>query len=155
MKITNATPFFNVFNNGFTYLCNDENGDLWIRSVAGKWAKLSSIPMKFDDLLADFDAFIANNQPSTEADVITDNKGSTVVEPPKYIPPPALDFKVVKNSDGLTLEWKGVNIETLTASGAWIGEKNVSGAEVITKSGEYTLTYIGDDDSTDSLTVKI
>ncbi len=79
--ITNSEAIFDPFNNGFIYLCSAEDGTYWIRSVAGSWAQLSAKPLSFETLLADF----AKSTPKTEAEVIAENKGGTVVAPTKSI----------------------------------------------------------------------
>ena len=91
MKIVNSTPLINLINNGFVYLCQDDTGAYWMRSVAGKWAQVVAKPVGTDDLDADFQTFLAKNTPATEVDLKADNTDQIVVEPVKVMPAPAPD----------------------------------------------------------------
>lgn len=88
MKIINSEPILNFINHGFIYLCVADDGSYWIRSVAGKWAKLTAKPMDFASLEEDFNNFV-KNKTATEVEVKADNTDQIVIEPIKKIIPPA------------------------------------------------------------------
>lgn len=88
MKITNVTPLFNPVNNGFMYLCQADDGSVWVRSVAGNWAQIkTSVPMDTDTVAADFDAFQKKGLSISENDVKVDNAAQVVIDPVKDIAP--------------------------------------------------------------------
>lgn len=84
MNIISSGEIFNFINDGFMYLCRADDGSLWLRSTAGKWAQIKgSTPMQLEDLQADFQAFLKSGAIVTENDVKVDNSSQTVVDPAK------------------------------------------------------------------------
>lgn len=82
MKLISSGEQFNYSNNGFMYLCRMDDGSLWLRSVAGKWAQIkTSNPMSFEEIQADFQAFLKSGNVVTENDIKVDNASQLVVDP--------------------------------------------------------------------------
>ncbi len=82
MRLISSGEIFNPNNNSFIYLCRDDEGSLWLRSSAGNWAKIeTSSPMGFDDVSADFDAFMQLGKIITENDIKVDNASQIVIDP--------------------------------------------------------------------------
>ena len=72
----------------------------------------------------------------------------TVTTPPP--PEPTLDFSAdpstINSGESSTLNWSAANVDTCTASGAWSGDKGLSGSEstgALTETSTYTLTCDG------------
>jgi len=82
-KLLNAVPYPDFNNLGFVYLGQADDGTFWVRSVAGKWAQLSSRPLDADSVIQDFVQFLKNNQPANEADIIADSDAGVIVPPIK------------------------------------------------------------------------
>lgn len=73
-------PVFNPINNGWIYLCTSQDGILWARSVAGKWAPID-YPVDFDTISADFDEFAKANIPATPEEMKIDNTDQIIDVP--------------------------------------------------------------------------
>lgn len=76
MKIIDATPHFNPVNNGWVYVCGADDGTLWVRSVAGKWAQIDS-PVDVQSIIDDFRKAI----PVTLDEVKADNTDQVIDAP--------------------------------------------------------------------------
>lgn len=76
MKIVNIVPSFDPLNNGWIYIGNAEDGTLWVRSVAGKWAQIKS-PVDVSLLSNEFE----KSSEATLQEVKSDNTDQSVKEP--------------------------------------------------------------------------
>ena len=86
MTIT-ISEYFDAFNNGFIYAGYAADGTYWVRATNGTWAQIDP-PMTGMDVQADFDTYLANNQPADPSDVITSNQSMQVNAPAKVVPAP-------------------------------------------------------------------
>ena len=86
MTLVNSVPVFNSVNHGFMYLCQDDTGKYWLRSVAGKWVQIeTSAPLDTNSVVKDFDNFLLSGVQVTENDVKVENASQTVVDPIEII----------------------------------------------------------------------
>lgn len=78
MKIINTTPVFNPNNDSFVYLSQTDDGAFWVRSSAGKWAKIDP-PQDTESVDRDFSDFLGLGAPATLAEIKVDNNADVVV----------------------------------------------------------------------------
>lgn len=83
MNLVNTNAIYDFANQGFVYLCQDDQGGYWVRSVAGRWGQLTKLPLDTESLAKDLTEYLKTNQPVTDDDIINDNAGKTVNPPTK------------------------------------------------------------------------
>lgn len=76
MILVSQVPYLDPNTLGWVYVGTDENGELWVRSIGGKWVRLAP-PLDTDSLSKEFEGITE----ATVAEVIADAKGGVVVAP--------------------------------------------------------------------------